>query len=189
MLCGIYAIARRPFSHLAGRGSRSPTHRGGDDPALGRGAVCAPETVDSRLLSNFDPEGATGTRTAHQVITHHGGPQASGQQSWCGMAPHREMHPDRVAAQRRAGESRRVRAADSHDALLPCSGLIGLASLKDRKVVGRTGQGGPANGGWYPGALEQHVRFGGGHACETGGALCTAIGVRNEKDHQPSRCH
>lgn len=30
------------------------------------------------LLSNFDPGGATGTRTAHQVITHHGRPSASG---------------------------------------------------------------------------------------------------------------
>ena len=73
------------------------------------GEPCAHrKKVDSRLLSNFEPEGATGTRAAHQVITHHGGPAGIRTQSWCGMALHREMRPDRVAAQRRVGESRRA---------------------------------------------------------------------------------
>lgn len=58
------------------------------------------------------------------------------------------------------GRARRepARIADSHDALLPCSGLIGLASLKDRKV-GASGRW-PVSWAWWLGTPRWRTRFG-----------------------------
>ncbi|SPK77447.1 protein of unknown function (plasmid) [Cupriavidus taiwanensis] len=41
-------------------------------------------------------------------------------------------------------------------------------------MVGKAGQGGPESRGWYPGALEGHVRIGVGDCPENCAAHCVA---------------